>query len=201
MAVLGDLLFYRRDQVGLDDVLRDQVERLRDKVDALPDKVFSEKTDDEIAVLIAKEQAISPLIVDFAAATPSVQETEIEVRDQFGFRGGPVRMAGLRATKAIPFKGDPALWRLRTNPFTMNPPRGEVRGDKLVIGITVPADQAEEAAGYIEQSVAQIPEYLERQKAQIARHNSSLVTHVMRWIKVRRQRLGTASNLLKKLGG
>jgi hypothetical protein len=29
MAALGELLFYRRDQVGLDDVLRHQVELLR----------------------------------------------------------------------------------------------------------------------------------------------------------------------------
>jgi hypothetical protein len=35
MAALGDSLFYRRDQVDLDDALRHQVELLRGKVNGL----------------------------------------------------------------------------------------------------------------------------------------------------------------------
>src|SRR5258707_105449 len=109
MAALGDLLFFRRDQVGLDDVLRHQAELLRGHVDALPDKFFSEKSDDEIAAHLAKEQTIQPLTVDLDAAKPSVQETQVEVRDQFGIHRGPIRVPGLLATKSIPFKGDPSL--------------------------------------------------------------------------------------------
>ena len=143
MAAVGDLLFYRRDQgikgsrnqVDLDGVLRHQVALLRGRVDALPNEFFSEKTDEEIALYLSKEHALEPLSVDFAAAKPSVQETQVEVRDQFGFNRGPIRVPGLLATKSIPFKGDPALWRLRTNPFNMNPPHGEVRGNMLIIGI------------------------------------------------------------------
>ena len=201
MAALGDLLFYRRDQVGLDDFLRHQIGLLRGKVDSLSDKFFSEKSDDEIAAYVAKEQSIQPLIVDFGAAKPAVQETQVEVQDQFGFNRGPIRVPGLLATKSIPFKGDPGLWYLRTNPFNMNPPRGEVRGNTLVIGISVPAQQADEGVRYIDQAIAQIPEYLQRQEAQIAQYNASLAGHAMQWIKVRRQRLGSASDLLKKLGG
>lgn len=201
MAALGDLLFYRRDQVGLDDVLRHQVGLLREKVDALPDKLFSEKTDEEIAQYIAKKHALEPLSVDFAAAKANVQETQVEVQDQFGLNRGPIRVPGLLATKSIPFKGDPELWSLRTNPFNMNPPHGEVRGNMLIIGIAVPAQQTDEAARYIERTIAQIPEYLQRQEAQIAQHNASLAAASMQWIRARRQRLGSASDLLKKLGG
>jgi hypothetical protein len=60
-AALGDLLFYCRDQVGLDDVLRQGIGPLRGYVDALPDGIFSEKSDDEIAAHLAKEHAIQPL--------------------------------------------------------------------------------------------------------------------------------------------
>ena len=201
MAVIGELLFYRRDQAGLDDVLRHQVGLLRAKVDALPDKFFSEKSDHEIAEHVAREAAIQPLAVDFGAAKASVRETRVEVRDQFGFERGPVHVAGLEATKTIPFTGDPDLWRLRTNPFNMNPPRGEIRSGKLIFGITVPAHQADEAARYIDDALAQLPEYLQRQEAQIAQHNASLAGHTMQWISMRRQRLGSASDLLKRLGG
>jgi len=201
MSAVGELLFYRRDQVDLDGVLRHQLELLRGKVDALPDQLFSEKTDEGIAQYLAKQHAVEPLSVDFAAAKPNVQETRVEVRDQFGFNRGPIRVPGLLATKAIPFKGDPGLWRLRTNPFNMHRPHGEVRGNMLIIGIAVPAQQADEAARYIERTIGQIPEYLQRQEAQIARHNASIAQTSLQWIRARRQRLGSASDLLKKLGG
>lgn len=201
MAALGDLLFYRRDGAGLDDILRHEVRLLQSRVDALPDKFFTDHSDDQIAAHIAEQHAIQPLKADFGAAKASVVETQVEVQDQFGFRRGPIRVPGLLATKSIPFQGDPELWRLRTNPFNMNPPRGEVRGNTLVIGITVPAQQADEAKRYIDQALAQIPEYLQRQEAQIAQHNASLATHAMQWITARRQRLGSAADLLKKLGG
>jgi hypothetical protein len=201
MAALGDLLFFRRDQVGLDDVLRHQVELLRGHVDALPDKFFSEKSDDEIASHLAKEHAIQPLTIDLGAAKPNVQETQVEVRDQFGIHRGPIRVPGLLATKSIPFKGDPDLWHLRTNPYNMNPPRGEVRGNALVIGISVPTQQAEEGARYIEQTIAQIPEYLQRQAVQLAQHNDAIGARAMQWIRARRQRIGSAAELLKKMGG
>src|SRR5207244_13393521 len=63
-------------QVDLDGVLRHQVALLRGRVDALPNEFFSEKTDEEIALYLSKEHALEPLSVDFAAAKPSVQETD-----------------------------------------------------------------------------------------------------------------------------
>ncbi len=201
MAVLGELLFYRRDQVDLDDVLRRQVELLRSRVDALPDKLFADKTDEEIAAQIAAETTIQSLNVDLAAAKASVQEVQVEVHDRWGYERGSVRVPGLKATKAIPFTGERNLWHLRTNPYNLNPPRGEVCGDKLIIGIEVAAHQADEDAKYIDDTIAQIPEYLQRQEAQLATHNAGLAGHAMHWIRTRRGRLGTANDLLKKLGG
>lgn len=200
MGVLGEILFYRRDQVDLDDMLRYQVDQLRAKVDGLPEKLFSEKSDEELAQIIAQQEAVEPLAVDFAAGRPSVREKQVEVHDQFGFERGPVRISGLEVTKSFPFKGDPEIWRLRTNPWGTNPPRGEVRGDMLVIGISVPAQQTEEAARYIEETITQIAEYLQRQEAQISQHNASLASRSTQWIMTRRQRLTAASDLLKKLG-
>jgi hypothetical protein len=199
MTVIGELLFYRRDQVDLDAVLRHQVEQLRGKVDALPADLFSKKSDEEIAKQIAEQEALHPLTIDFNAGKASVRECVIEVHDQFGFERGPVRVQGLAATKSFPFNGDPELWHLRTNPWGMNPPRGDVQGNDLVIGIEVRANEADQAARYIDETVARIPEYLQRQEAQIAKHNASLAMNAMRWISLRRQRLGTASDLLKKL--
>jgi hypothetical protein len=201
MPVLGDLLFYRRDQVDLDHILRHQVELLSRKVDALPDKLFSAKSDDEIAAQVAKDAAVEPLQVDFASAVANVREVEVEVHDRFRYDRDTVRVPGLEATKAIPFKGDKELWHLKTNPWGMNPPRGDVRRDTVVIGISVPTQESEAAAKYIEETIAMIPEYLQHQKTQIDAHNAGLAGHALQWVKMRRGRLSQASVLLKNLGG
>jgi hypothetical protein len=201
MAAIGDLLFYRRDMTGLNDALSHQVEQLRAKADAISDKVISDKSDDEIAQQIAVEHALAPLIADFASAIPSVRETEVEVHDSFGFGRGSARVAGLEATKAIHFTGDSALWSLHPGSWSSNPSRGEVRGDTLVIGMAVAVEQADQAAQYIEETMARLPETLAQQKVLIEQHNVSLAAQALPLFKARRQRLNAASDLLKKLGG
>jgi hypothetical protein len=202
MAVVGDLLFYRRNGVDLDAVIRAKTNGLRNVVDALPERAFSQQTDEQIAESIAKSERIEPLELDFGAAVPKVEETQLELRgDDYGFRQGPVRVPALKATKTIPFKGEPDLWHLRTNPFNMNPPHGEVRGHNLIVGMTVRAEQPDQAAQYIEGALKSLPEYLERQRAQLKPYNEGLAANALQWVKQRRARLGQASDLLKKLGG
>lgn len=199
MAVLGDLLFYRRDQVDLDTALRAQAEQLRGKVDALPDRIFRERNDQEITQELAVSEAIEPLTLDFTHAKAAVSEVEVEVEDQFGFRRGLVRVAGFRVTKTVPFTGDPELWKLRTNPYHHNPPRGEVRGRSLIIGIEVPAQQTDEAERYIDRTIGALPEWLGRSRAQVEAHNARIASLVMPFVQQRRARLAQASDLLKKL--
>ena len=202
MAVLGDLLFYRRDMVGLPDVLRHHAEQLQSVVDRLADKAFAKGTDADVAAQVARDQAIRGLSADFEGVKAAVVETEVDVRDPFGFQGdGPIRVPGLLATKTIPFQGDPKLWRLHPGSWNSNPPRGEVRNNTLVIGMSVPTQQADQAAQYIEQTLAQLPPILAQQQTLIDAHSALLESRAMPWIQARRQRQGAALDLLKKLSG
>ncbi|WP_036263117.1 hypothetical protein [Methylocapsa aurea] len=201
MGVIGELLFYRRDQVDLDAVLRNKVDAVRAVVDRLSDHEFATKKNDELAALVDKSERMTPLEVHFDKATPHVEEAQVDVQDQFGFEGGTVRVAGLMATKTIPFSGDSMLWSLRTNPYNLNPPRGVVRGQNLVIGITVRVQQADEAKRYIDDVIARLPEYLGWQRSQIETYNNGLTGRAMPRIQERRARLSQASDVLKKLQG
>jgi hypothetical protein len=200
MTVIGELLFYRRDGADLDAVIRHNTDRLREVVDNLPEKLFSEQSDDQIAEGIVQSERIEPLDVNFDAAVPRVEETQVEVRDDYGFDPGLVRVPGLKASKVIPFKGNPDLWRLRTN-FNQTPPSGEVCGQNLIIGMAVPAQQGDQAAQYIDSALKSLPEYLERQRAQLKPYNENLKGNALQWVSQRRARLSQASDLLKKLGG
>lgn len=200
MAIIGELLFYRSRGHTLDDMLRyAATDGLRDMIERLPASVFS-RSDEEIASELATKAKVSPLQVDFEKAKPEVRETTVDVSRNFeyGFGG---RIPGLEVTKSIPFKGDGQLWTLQPNPYDLNPPRGEVRGGQIRIGSTVPTAQADSAASYLDETISRIKQYLQRQEAQIARHNGELEQAALPYIRGRRSRVGVAADLLKKLGG
>jgi hypothetical protein len=199
MAVLGELLFFRRDQVDLDTVLRHQSDAgVREAVDQLPDSAFAQHTDEEITEQVAITVRIAPLALAFESAKADVEEATVEANNIFGERA---RLKGLRATKAIPFTGDANLWHLRTNPFDHNPPRGEVRGKTVVVGMEVPEQQGDQAVAYIEEALTKIKEWLKRQEAQLAAFNDGLPARVLPYVAQRRARLDKATDLRRKLQG
>lgn len=204
MAVIGDLLFYSGRRADLSDVLRHHTEQLGTKVNAMPDADFRHLTDDEIASRITTQESLTPLEIDLLAAKVSVSEAQVEVTDRFSYDirpGQTLKVPGVLASKSIPFTGDAALWHLTPSTYSMNPPRGEVRGNTVVIGISVPSQRADEAASYIEQTIAQLHSPIETQRAQIAAFNDALDRNIRPHIAARRARLSTADDLLKKLEG
>jgi len=198
MAQIGDILFYKGD---LDAGLRHQITLLPAAVDKISKQVFSAQSDEEIAELILKDFRVEPLILHTDEAESKVEEDFAEIRDNFRYHlpNGSMKVPGLKASKWIPFSGDPQLWRLKPNRYTLSPPYGEVQGNTLIIGMTVPEAQADEAKQHIDRTLAQIPGYLDAQRSQVEEYNSKLPTEVGRLIQQRRDRLGTAADLLKKL--
>lgn len=200
MAVIGNILFYKGD---LDAGLRHQFTLLPAAVDKVSEQTFNAKSDDEIAELVLKDFRVEPLTLQIDQAEAKVEEGQVEIRDGFRYHlpNGPVKVQGLKASKSIPFSGDPQLWKLKPNRYTLNPPYGEVRGNTLVVGITVPEAQANEAKQHIDSTLARIPDYLDAQRAQLEEYNARLPAEIARLVQQRRGRLGTAADLLKNLQG
>jgi hypothetical protein len=198
MAVVGELLFFRRDQVDLDAVLRHQGDAAVQLVDQLPESAFIKHTDDELVAQVAAKARIAPLALALDAAKADVEETTVDVDSVFGER---LRVKGLRATKTIPFTGDADLWHLRTNPYDFNPPHGEVQGKNIVVGVEVPEQQSDQAVIHIDDTIRKINEWLQRQDIQLKAFNGSLPTRILPLVQQRRARLGKAADLLKKLQG
>ena len=202
MAAHGDLLFYDKNGVDLDGYLRSQIENLRDVVNAIPEKNFTSQADSELAKSIYDKAKVAPLNVNFEAAVADVKETTVDVTGRFDYDmgdGQTVSVPGYRVTKSIPFDGSPLLWKMKTNPWGMNPPRGTIHGGVLTIGIDIPAAEKDRAKAYIDDSINRIPEYLERQKAQIERYNESILPEAVKLIAQRRKRLEDAAELKKSL--
>ena len=199
MTVLGELLFWRRDNVDLDAMLRHQGDAgVRLVVEAVAEQVVTTESDDTLVERVLAKTRIAPLEVEFDDGKANVAETMVDITTMFGER---VRVKGLRATKAFPFTGQIDLWHLRTNPYDMNPPRGTVDHSLLTVGMEVQDHDGDQVAAHIEDSVRRIKEYLQRQEAQITAFNARLPSLILPMIQRRRQTLSKASDLLKKLQG
>jgi hypothetical protein len=197
MSYVGDLLFYRRDRVDLDAVLRHRGEtKVRELVDGLSESAVANHTDEQLTQEVYKAAQLTPLSVDFDRATAAVTEVPLETNSAFGQR---VRVKGLRATKTIPFTGDANLWHLLTNPHDMNPPHGSVSRQNVVIGINVREHEGDQASAYISDTVTRIKTYLGRQAEQIDAFNKTLPVRIKPILQQRRSRLNSAADLLKKL--
>jgi hypothetical protein len=199
MAVIGELLFWRRDGVDLDSVLRHQGDAgVKQAVEALPEKDVAAETDETLVQRVLTKTAVAPLAVAFDSGDAQVVEIMVNAQTVFGEQ---IRAKGLRATKAFSFTGDAELWHLRTNPYDMNPPRGVVDRRKVTVGMEVRDHEGNQAAAHIEDSVRRIKECLQRQEAQIATFNATLPGLILPVIHRRRQTLSKAADLLKKLQG
>ena len=169
MSVIGELLFWSGNGTGagLDDVLRHHgnvgVQQL---VDKLSEREFSAKSDEDLVTAIMPEVIVEPLKVDFEKGEPHVTETSVDARSVFGEQ---IRMKGLRATKTFPFSGNPDLWKWRTNPFDHNPPRGEVNGRTVTVGMEIPENESDQALAYIEDSTRRIRVSLNVRKLRLRR--------------------------------
>ena len=71
MAVVGDILFYRRNGVDLDAVIRAKTNGLRNVIDALPERVFSQQTDGAVRKVVENRCGAfsGHMKVSFQAAT------------------------------------------------------------------------------------------------------------------------------------
>ena len=201
MAVIGELLFYsgfgRRP--GLADQLRaTQDSGVRKAVDRMSEANFSTSSDEELIASVVEKCAVTALNLDLAKAKGVVTETSVQRQNLWGETG---TIKGLKVTKVIPFEGEAALFELQPSSSDLNPPRGIVRGQTLIVGMEVAESETEAAVRYADDTVASIQQYIGWQSEAIAQHNEILPSLVSTLLAERRTRLSKASDLANRLGG
>lgn len=102
-------------------------------------------------------------------------------------------------TIIVPFAGDPELFDHRPSQFLLNPPRGEVNGDKLYLEFSVPvgSDNLEQA---IDRELQLINRYLAWLKQDADEFSHALEGLIDDLVTQRRQRLEQGEAALKNLG-
>jgi len=200
MAVIGELLFWSgMRRPALSDTLRHNLQtNVPKEVEKLSSSLLQEKSDEDLVAMIVTRCQANPLVLELAGATGSAQPQPITIRDVFGDQ---ITVNGLRIIQSIPFRGDAALFELQPNTWDTSPPRGEVRGSKVVIGMEVAESRSEDAIRYIEETRADLQKYIDWQAPTIAEHNAAIPAAALAAIQRRRTILGKASDIASRLSG
>lgn len=194
----------------LDATLRAQIARVKELVDDVSRDQFLATSVDVLVDHIYSSMEISALHLHEEAMVMDQEETRVDVsksHDRNPFRDpGPIYVSGIRVTIIIPFSGDAALWKLRTNCWQSVFPTGIIRPPNadgvgvLEIVLTQPSDEnPEKLKQKLDDNLKSIRFYLQNQKQQIEQHNAALPNIIRQAVQVRRDRLQAHDGIAQAL--
>lgn len=202
------MLFYEHD---LDGTLRTHLAGIGARVDAIPQDQFMNARPEDVVEHLVSQITVDPLVLYEDRAEMEQKETQIDVaawrdRNPFG-DSGPIYVAGLAVTVAIPFTGDEDLWTFRPNLWQTVFPRGRVspaRGNDvghLYVDMAQPADEAPERfKSRLDDELKSIRFYVDAQRKQIEQFNADLRAAIRPAVDARRTRIQKHQGLKDVLG-
>lgn len=177
--------------------LEGQAVMMRAAVEAEPEESLKQADVDEWAAALAHHFGVAcpELLADDVWMEP-VEDAKVDVSSDpdRDFRGDPYsdlarNFPGYRVVVHIPFEGEGDVFKLRPSSFTLNPPRGRVQSEELVLTIEYARDQQPDIDGRVNSFVGTVDQWLGFAHADIDSFNAGLENQARQTIAARRQRI------------
>ena len=122
---------------GLSDLTAKLAKGLRDEVESIDANRLLNTAPADLAAYLAEKYRLDPPTLRRGEWSAEESETKIDVSgDQnrwISDRSLPFYVPGQRIDVEVPFDGDPELFYVRPNQFSLSPPRAAVRGGSLLL--------------------------------------------------------------------
>ena len=115
-------------------------------------------------------------------------------------RGRPFIVPGTLIEISVPFSGEKEIFHLQPTTHTLNPPKGEIRDNELIIYIQGTDLEPQQVKSRIESTIKEIMTHLDRLRGDARRFNLQIRGLAERRINERRQKLLADRNLVASLG-
>lgn len=199
-----ELLFSRGD---IFSVIQAHTEALKKKVQSIPVNTLLNTSEQDLIQAVIKEFRLNvPLIKDHEIYIAHAGETQVDVsRDPmrrfiYDAHSGPAYVPGNETVIAVPFEGDSGFFKIRPQSYTLNPPRGEITKNEILLTYV----RTDQDAGAIKQdyqsTVASIKQYLSSLSQSAAEFNNQLEGFVTSQIKTRKNRLLADAGMTAAIG-
>lgn len=196
-----DFLFTGADWHSVDRHQRQQMLKEIEAVD--PDRLLNTSVDDLARYFEQKFQIDVP-VLQADDIVVDQREKQIDVsRDPMRMmrdRSRPFYITGTEIEVEVPFEGEAEAFKIQPNPYTLNPPRAEIRGDKVVFTIGGTNLDQNAVKTEIERTITSVQSYLSNLRSNVAGLNNQLLDEARSAIEGRRQKLLANRSLVASLG-
>jgi hypothetical protein len=188
----------------LRDFLESQKQMIKEEVYKFnEDYILNVSEEDFIIALVNKYTLQPPTIKNESIYTLGSKEIDVDVSQDFlraiFDRSRPFYIKGTSITIVIPFDGDSNLFYYHPSTYTLNPPRGDVKGNEIHLNYTTVNHNTDRIRSDFEGELNSIQQYLQWVKHDVDVYNNSLEGHIRSVFTQRKQKLLNDRNLVNSL--
>ena len=196
-----DSLFRNAD---LRDVLAGQEQAMANEIGSLSEERILNTSPEKLCDYFVEKYRIEPLVIQRSGIQTDYGDAQVDVSRRFEYavfdRGIPTYVTGTRITFFVPFSGDQELFKCRPSTFSLNPPRGVVRGNELVFVYERTTQNVTNIGNEFERELQSVQQHLDRIADQVDQFNSTVRSKVSQGIGVRREKLLQDRGIIEGLG-
>ena len=173
--------------------LKNTIDSVVNEIKDLENGYVLKASETELEGYYTEKALIDPLVIHSDQQYIKNQSgTQIDVSHDFhrGFFPGKRAVRGTKIDIAIPFEGDPILWRIRASTWsTGGYPEIDVKNGEIILSVSFPDDSAnpEQLKSDIKRSIKSLEDAVGYLKNDVAKHNSSVPNTVKQAIKQKRE--------------
>ena len=188
----------------LRDVLAGQEQAMANEIGSLSEERVLNTSPELLCDYFVGKYRIEPPVIQRSGIQADYGDAKIDVSRRFEYavfdRDVPAYVTGTKISFFVPFSGDPELLRCRPSTFSLNPPRGVVRGNELVFIYDRTAQDVAKVGTEFERELQSVQQHLDRIADQVEQFNSVVLSNASRGIGARREKLLQDRGLIEGLG-
>ncbi len=191
-------------EVSWHDVERHQMDQMRAFVVAMQgDALLNTSSEDLVLDLINRFEVVVPTLqVDEISVDQKEKQIDVsrDTRRMIFDRTKPFHITGTEVEVEVPFFGDKEVFKIQPTSYTLNPPRGEIKPNAIVLTIIGTDLQADAVRAEINRSVQEIEGNLATLRGNVSSLNTHLPEAARTAIAGRKSKLLADRNLVGGLG-
>lgn len=162
----------------------------------------------------SEHDLLCALIDELTLNVPVIREEEIHIAESgehpvdaskdpmrvFLDRSAPFYVQGTKTVIAVPFRGDPGFFKIQPQTYTLNPPRGQISGDEILLTYVRTDQNGDAIREEYQRTFASIKSYLQSLSESASKFNTDLESLVAADLQARKKRLLADAGMTASIG-
>jgi hypothetical protein len=197
-----ELLFNKYQMYG---VLQGQTATLKKKIQSIPANILLNASEQDLIQALVEEFRLNvPVIKDGEIYIAHSGEAQVDVsRDPMRMiydQSRPFYIPGNKTVIAVPFEGDAAFFDVQPQTYNLNPPRGQIEKDEILLTYVRTDQNAEAIRQEYQRAVSTIKDYLRWLSESATPFNNQFEGLITSELKARKDRLLADAGMTAAIG-